>query len=1427
MTYTHKKTSSFMPFLSALVILIAGCTTGTTHHEPLRSTSEAGGTEETFTLKAEDITWEQTGGPEGGDFRHIEVNPDNPEQLVTGNMNSLYYSGDGGDSWNIALSDLLVQDIESSPSAPGEVYVTGQRLPDFHSVVLLSNDGGKTWKEMSSDDNIHMALHLAAAPDKAGVLYLATRDPAGVLKSRDRGKTWSRIAEFEEPFVSTIAVPREGVILLGAGGNLSGERGRFLVSADDGETWAEPELGQPDTSFVSSIIVQRDNPDRVYLGLADIYNRALRELPGNFAFTSSDGGISWKPVTDDQHSDTMVNFLDCSGPDGQTVYAAFGGALKKSTDGGMNWQDLLGQNVFSEQSMKISPMDFVDLAVHPADPATLYLPLGGAGVARSGDRGTTWNHINNGLKALSVGNMAVHPTEPEVLYAGGLPIGIPGTFRSDDRGETWQKLDGGGIYHAFTDELYVHPVDPDRIFNIADVGILFESGDRGTTWRALFDPQHGSYNPRPPKTPFRFSSVYALAVSPEDSDRVYAVKNGFGVFESTDGGQRWNYRIFSPDYTYSLAIDPRDDGAVYSGYQKKVFEEASSVYRSRVDSEEWDPLLTIPDARAVKWVELDPSNPDRVYAGVLADGDRGRIYRSGDRGTTWKVLNDQLTFTTIWGHSQLQVHPNNPEIVYTGTWGGGSYRTDDGGRNWKQMDEGHTFSPGNLQIAPSDPDILYACDRTAPLVHRSDDGGDTWRVYYDVSEDFGDEYFMTSALAVDPSDPDVIFLSAFKRPVAMGGKLLEVDPEGLIEDLGGDLPRSVLEIEIDRRNPDRIFITTHVHGLYVSGDRGTSWRRLDGISPGLPVTGYYEVDIHPGNGNILFASALSGRLPDYMMSGATVGEHLTEEGVVRNIEESAESGIYRSTDGGSTWKLVLRTSGEARGTDIDPDNPEHVAAADMTGGVWLSLDGGDNWRQVNSGLGSTSMTSVRIRGTHIYAGTQGSGVYAGTMSRSGSVSWDADRSNKPVVEVRSLQIEVDPDNPDRIYASAYPGGVLRSDDGGQSWNDKNFLTPSIRVEDPDTQGYYSLALDPADPETVWLGVYGKGMFISHDGLEYNMIANGENNTMAGKHITKVLVNPADHREVWAACEEGAFVTTDGGQSWEERNEGFHTPGVFTLAFGRDGTLYGGTRGYGVYRYNREPGTWKQCEPFGNFGRFWSTWERPLYQFSDMLIDPENPDTWYLASFPTGLYKSTDAGETWHESNTGFIEDGADGIFSITFHPHDPDTIIAGTYNGVSISTDGGAHWTRKSEGIPPEQWPFSVAVDPVNPEIMYIATKNGKDKGFHERHEEPYDFSGVVMKTTDGGESWFRIMEGLTDDNEFYNIIIHPRNRNILFLSSSWDGVFMSTDAGATWRQCNTGLENTRGAVANNVAVNLVLDCRGQYLYFGTMGGGVWRAQLY
>jgi photosystem II stability/assembly factor-like uncharacterized protein len=715
------------------------------------------------------------------------------------------------------------------------------------------------------------------------------------------------------------------------------------------------------------------------------------------------------------------------------------------------------------------------------------------------------------------------------------------------------------------------------------------------------------------------------------------------------------------------------------------------------------------------------------------------------------------------------------------------------------------------------------------------------------------------------------------------------------------------------------------------------------------------------------------------------------------LDPGGKCGVYKSTDQGKNWKLILATVSEARGIDIDPKNNNNLYIADMMGGVWVSNDAGQNWRQENSGLGSTSMTSVKIKDNYIYASTQGSGVYSGIINKDGSITWDKSRSNKPKAYVYKIQIAVDPNNPDRIYASSYPGGLLRSDDGGKHWNDKNFLTPSIKVDDPLVQGYYFFDINPNDTKNIWLGAYGKGMFVSYDGMDFDMFANGVDNVMANKHITSLKINPSNPDEIYVGTQEGVFVTQDRGKHWEEMNDGLQTLDIRSLRItkveytpfdddfedgnadgweiwtanpdlngtwsiikddgnyvfqgtghqfaiagseswtdytfesrvkliegevhvnyrhrggeryfigvhqgslnlvrmlsennvpihtnlaeakfpfekntwisiklvgkgnnikvyvnnelkidyiddnpvlnGRiafeslddskiyvddihvtvdkkvDTTVYAGTAGYGLYVLYPQSKWQNLGRTLG--GGWWSPWERRMYQFSSILFDPDVPGRVYYGHFPSGFFISEDNGKTWKDSSLGL---GNDGMFSLSMHPNNHSILFAGTYNGVAKSTDKGKTWKLKSNGMPSQQWPYTVAIDSNDPNIMYTSTKNGQNKGFCWRNT----FCGIVMKSIDGGESWFKIMKGLDDKNEFYTLLIYPPDHNILFLSTN-RGVYLSRDAGKSWKAINNGLPSANNQVRDNVAENLALTPDNKSLILGLVEYGLWKADL-
>lgn len=205
--------SSPLPRAGALLfltLLIASCLSDVKTEGP-------GSNSEKFFIDPDTVQWEQTSGPEGGDFKQIELNRKNPQTVVAGNMRSVYRSSDGGNSWNLVLDDIRVLDIESSMQNPDTIYLAGQTMPHSQSVFYRSEDGGSSWEQLVSGDEIHRVQNISTVPDNPAVLYMSCAEPAHLLKSTDKGISWKEITRFEEEDISAFGVVREGTIILGAG----------------------------------------------------------------------------------------------------------------------------------------------------------------------------------------------------------------------------------------------------------------------------------------------------------------------------------------------------------------------------------------------------------------------------------------------------------------------------------------------------------------------------------------------------------------------------------------------------------------------------------------------------------------------------------------------------------------------------------------------------------------------------------------------------------------------------------------------------------------------------------------------------------------------------------------------------------------------------------------------------------------------------------------------------------------------------------------------------------------------------------------------------------------------------------------------------------------------------------------------------------
>jgi len=1006
-----------------------------------------------------------------------------------------------------------------------------------------------------------------------------------------------------------------------------------------------------------------------------------------------------------------------------------------------------------------------------------------------GEEANVWQHA--GIPASDISLLAVSG-EPgnEAIYAVAADGRI---FKSIDQGNTWTSIPNT----SQVDELVINPHNPDDIWQVTDSGEVYRLSDDGTTWDKVIDP--ADYG-------FRFSSIYALATpKPEDpdvflgSDRgtIYALENGVGIFKSTDSGKGWTF-LESADinYTHSIVVHPLDSDIVYSGYSRNPLETEVKVMRSLDGGETWQRVFEMPGEQTM--VAIDPSDVNIVYIGLAATSEDGggAIFKSTDKGETWTRLNDQFNMCTVWGQPQLIVDPNEPFTAYAATWLGGTWKTTDAGETWILL-EGAPISATALSLNEENTDVIYLADRTTPTVWKSSDGGKTWQKVADFSSD--------GALLVMRvmAHGDTVYAATF-LPQLLGGNMYKSTDAGETwTDITNGLPKGVLDIAVDPANPDNIYVTTNVNYAYKSTDGGDTWEKI----ANFPDIGAYDIEVDPFEPNILYTSARGGSLPDWFTEIA--GDF--PDGIV--FTEPA--GVYKSTDYGATWSNILTTSASCRVIRQHPDNRDALFAVDLIDGLMVSTDGGDSWANYDIGLGTQVLTSAAVNGDKIYVGSQGCGVYSGDIDMTDwSITWQAERSNKPVPDVFNLMIKVDIENPDRIFVSSYPGGLYRTDNGGIKWTDKNGITPSVVVDDPLRLGYYTYAAYPKDTEEMWLGTWGKGIYVSFNAMMLDVPAG-----LRGKHINMIMVAdmaihmseammfpPPIPKRIFVATEEGIFLSEDGGDSWQDFSNGLGGLQVRTLARTCYGDMFCGTLGYGIYRYDMGQNRWLQVNDFGNIDT--------TYQYTSMLFHPQDPNVIYLGTSLAGVYKSTDGGQSWREINVGFPNDG---VFTMVFHPNNPDIIYVGTSNGIYRSSNSGDLWEAWNNGWPAQQKAASIEFDPENPDIIYACSIGSGDEANGQKN-----FVGMVMKSTDGGASWFPITNGLDTNQEFYEVIIDRYDSNILYLATQSDGVFISYDGGACWIPWNEGLTEL---IAGGYGITnpMVLSADGEYLFFATKASGVFR----
>jgi len=549
--------------------------------------------------------------------------------------------------------------------------------------------------------------------------------------------------------------------------------------------------------------------------------------------------------------------------------------------------------------------------------------------------------------------------------------------------------------------------------------------------------------------PFRGGRTRAAAGVPSQPNVFYVAQVNGGVWKSDDYGRTWN-PIFDHEPTQSIgaiAVAPSDPNIIYAasgeGLHRPDLSVGNGIYKSTDAGKTWT-HLGLTDGQQIPALAVDPRDPNKVFAAVLGhpygpSEERG-IYRSTDGGQNWQrvISKDENT-----GGSDVEIDPSNPDVIYASMWevregpwedanefngpGGGLFKSTDGGGTWHQLTGGlpKDLSQIYVAIAPSDSRRLYATLATASgklNVYRSDDAGDSWTQITDDPRPSGRIGGGDLPIPrVDPENPDLLYVaSTVTMKSADGGKtwtsfrgapggddyqnlwinptngkiiLLVSDQGALVTVNGGESwsswynqPTAQLYHAIaDNSFPYRVCAGQQESGSVCISTRGNDgainfrdWHPVGVIEYGYVAPDPLDPDIiygggrtevskyHWRTGEVQNVTPIPLRNPKYR---ANRTEPLMFSPVDPHILYYATNVLFKTTDGGTSWqiisqdltrenpgvpesvgKLYNKTVEKARGViyALAPSfkNTNTLWAGTDDGLIWITRDGGKSWSDI-------------------------------------------------------------------------------------------------------------------------------------------------------------------------------------------------------------------------------------------------------------------------------------------------------------------------------------------------------------------------------------------------------------------------------------------------------------------------------------------------
>ena len=831
-----------------------------------------------------------------------------------------------------------------------------------------------------------------------------------------------------------------------------------------------------------------------------------------------------------------------------------------------------------------------------------------------------------------------------------------------------------------------------------------------------------------------------------------------------------------------------------------------------------------PTPTPINWSN-DPMLKRFVFRGIGPASMGGRIddiacvennsyicYIGAATGGVWKTTNNGTTFTPIFDTystasiGDIAIAPSNPDIVWVGTgeannrqsasFGDGIYKSTDAGKTFTKMGLEDSQTIARIVIDPKDPNVVYVAvlghlfgPNKERGLYKTTDGGRTWTNTKFIDEDTG-----FTDLVMDPSDNKTLYAASYQRRRTSWG-------------FNGGGPGS---------------------GVWKTTDAGKTWTRMQGNGFPEGILGRIGIDVARSNPKTIYAQIEVGA------SAGTGGEEQTFGGpaapgasptptptptpATSPTPDPKKHGVWRSDDGGKTWKVVASCFNAGGCTEnnrpmyysqirVDPSNAEYV----FVGGLNFSrsLDGGKTFKSLQPGIAHSDHHAIWIdpkNGNHILIGNDG-GL---DVSYDRGDTWEF--VNTGIVATQFYAVAADMRRPYYVY-----GGL--QDNG--SWGGPSQTRSGAGITNADWfrtgggDGFYSQA-DPNDPFII-----------------YSESQNGAMSRIDMRTGRSTSIRPRTQPQRGGG---GGGGGRGGGGGGGGRRAGGGQGGAAAAAASPEASpqdtqaqlaQFAAAQGFGGFGGGAGLGTnVMPPPPAGETFRFY--WNTPI------VMSPHNSSVLYVGG--DRFFKSLDRGDHWTASadlskhidrntlsimgvkgsepmaskNDGYTSYGY--VVTIGESPALPGVVWAGTDDGnVQVSRDGGVNWTNVAKNIPvlASKAGELYHITRVEPSHFDAGTCYVSVDGHRFDDLKPY-----LYVTRDYGATFTNITNNLPAWGNVNVVREDPKNKELLYVGTEF-GLYVSLDGGKTYKEFMSGLPRIR-------VDDILVHPRDNDLIIGTHGRGIY-----